>query len=316
MDGGRPRLSVIIPTYNRAATLAACIRSLQNQDCAPQQYEIVVSDDGSSDATPRIVQSLAEDAQTAVRYLRQDNAGANRARNRAIAAARGSILLFINDDTIAVREMLSQHLQGHERHPDDRVAILGRVTISPDLPPSRLAPLHLDRAYAKLRDGAELDWRAFFTCNVSVKKTLLDRGGMFEERMRYHEDLELAHRLARHGLRVVYRAAALGYHDHFLAEQEFFAIAAREARALQVWSEITPSIGPVLATLGYEPALSLSQRARHRLMDLLINRSTIPLWCQVARHCPERFRWFYLKIYDQIYQSLKRASLRGENLAR
>lgn len=306
-----PRLSVIIPTYNRAATLARCLAALGAQSCAPEDFEIIVADDGSSDHSAEVVATWAAKLPCALRWLHQPNAGANRARNRAIGMARGELLLLINDDTIAVPQMLAEHLATHRQYPDDCVAVLGRMTVSPDVPHSRLAPLHLDRAFVGLQGGAELDWRAFFTCNVSLKKTLLERGGLFEERIRYHEDLELAWRLSAQGLRVVYRPQALGWHEHCLQEDEFLAIAEREARALCTWWQISPAARPVLASLGYEPALPWVRRARHRVFDLLLSRTAEPLWRRLARGLPDRFNHASLALYDQLYQSRKRAALRA-----
>jgi glycosyltransferase involved in cell wall biosynthesis len=305
-------LSVIVPTYNRCAVLANCLRALQSQTAPLDCFEVIVSDDGSADATAETVNRFAQADGPRIRFLHQPNAGANAARNRAIAAARGKILLLINDDTIATPGMLASHLAGHALHPPDIVAVLGRVTVSPHLPSSRLAPLHLDRAYAGLDGVRELDWRAFFTCNVSVKKALLLRAGVFEERIRYHEDLELGQRLSRYGLRVIYRPDALGYHEHFLTEQEFFAIADREARALVVWSRIAPQLTPVLATLGFEPALPLHRRLKHRLVEMLVNRATAGFWRWIARNCPRSLDAVYLRIYDVAYQCAKRAALRRE----
>ena len=304
-----PRLSVIVPTYNRARTLAKCIDALRGQDAPADAFEIVVSDDGSRDDTRATAQSYEGRGGPAVRYLHQENAGANRARNRAIAAAAGGIVLLINDDTIATPGMVRGHLEEHARHPDDRVAVLGRVTVAPELPHSRLAALHLDRAYELLGDRRELDWRAFFTCNVSVKKSLLERGGTFEERIRYHEDLELAERLSHHGLRIVYRPEALGYHDHYLTEDEFFSIAAREARALATWASISPRLVGMLAEFGYEPAVPLARRLRHRALGVVVNRATMPFWRKVARTCPARFEALSVWLYLRLYQFEKRAHL-------
>lgn len=305
-----PRLSVIVPTYNRAPVLAKCLEALARQDCGDDLFEVIVSDDGSTDDTRAVVASFAGAAGVRVRYLHQPNAGANAARNRAIDEARAPLLLLINDDTIPTPWMLRAHLQAHDEHPDDRVAVLGRVTVSPDVAPSRLAPLHLDRAFAALGDGREFDWRAFFTCNVSLKRSLIERGGRFEERMRYHEDLELAERLSHHGLRVIYRPDALGYHEHSLTEEELYRIAAREARSLVVWATISPGVVPTLASLGFEPALPLTRRLKHRVADLVMNRGTLWLWRAVARHCPVDS--ISLAIYDQTYQCVKRAHLRRE----
>ena len=255
-----------------------------------------------------MVESLAAGGESNVRYLYQPNSGANRARNRGISAARAPLLLLINDDTIPSAGMLAEHLSAHRQHPEECVAVLGRVTVSPDLPPSRLAALHLDRAFAELGDRTELDWRSFFTCNVSVKKAFLERWGLFEEGIRYHEDLELSERLSHHGLRVVYRPAALGYHDHFMTEEEFLAVAQREARALAVWARKAPRLIPVLAEFGFEPALPASRRMKHRIAGAALNRWTIPFWCAVAGSCP--VEPLALRIYSQLYQTVKRRELR------
>ena len=303
-----PRLSVIVPTYNRAPILDHCLRALAAQDCDRDAFEVIVADDGSTDATRATAERHAAGGGPRVRYLHQENAGANRARNRAIGVAAAPVLLLINDDTIATPRMIGEHLAMHERHPDERVAILGRVTVSPDIPRSRLAPLHLDYAFDSLGGRTELDWRAFFTCNVSVKKSLLERGGLFEERVRYHEDLELSERLSHHGLRVVYCPRALGYHEHFLTEREFLEIARREAKSLVVWSRISPRLHPFLGEFGFEPALPAATRLRHLAADVVVNRATIPLWCWIARHVPgDRLA---LRIYGKVYQSERRSSLR------
>jgi glycosyltransferase involved in cell wall biosynthesis len=305
-----PALSVIVPTYNRARVLAKCLRALGAQNCGTAEFEVLVSDDGSPDDTCGVVESFIARGELQLRYLQQPNSGANAARNRATRAANTPLLLFINDDTIASPEMLAEHLKGHRESPDPRVAVLGRVTVSPELPHSRLAALHLDRAFAALAGRTELDWRSFYTCNVSVKKALLEQGGFFEEGIRYHEDLELSERLSHHGLRVVYRPAALGYHDHFLTEDEFLAVARREARALAAWARKAPHLIPQLAEFGFEPGLPAARRMKHGATGLIFNRWTIALWRAAAGACP--LESLSLRLYQQVYQSVKRRELRSE----
>jgi glycosyltransferase involved in cell wall biosynthesis len=304
-----PRLSVIVPTYQRSAILGRCLEALTRQTCDSGSFEVVVCDDGSFDDTNRVTAAFAERDTHAIRYIYQPNSGANSARNKGIQAARGHVLLFINDDTIPSETMLEEHLAYHLRYSDDRVAVLGRVTVSPRLPPSRLGPLHLDRAFRRLNPGAEYDWRCFFTCNISVKKSLLQRGGVFEESIRYHEDLELSERLSHHGLRVIYNAAALGYHDHYLTESEFVAIAKREADSLALWARKAPHVAPLLGSLGYETAMPAAIRWKHRAADFIVNPITIPALLFFARNIPQSFRVVYESLYLQVYQSTKRTAL-------
>ena len=96
-----PRVSVVIPTHNGAATLAACLESLQASTLAPD--EIIIVDDASTDATAQTA------ARFACRVIRLDeNVGAARAKNRGAAEAAGDILFFTDDDVIVARESLAR----------------------------------------------------------------------------------------------------------------------------------------------------------------------------------------------------------------
>ena len=228
-------LTVVVPTHNRAAILEKCIRALDRQTLPPDSYEVIVSDDGSEDDTRERAEQAAREARCRVRYLYQVNQGANKARNEAIRIAEGRILLFINDDTIAAPHMLAEHMSTHGQYPADSVGVLGRVTISPEVPPSLFAKLHLDAGYDQWKGRTRLDWRAFYTCNASVKREFLLKYGIFEEGIRYHEDLELSERLSRHGFIVIYNPGALGYHDHFLTEESYLNAAKMDGKALAQW---------------------------------------------------------------------------------
>src|SRR5215217_3652483 len=91
-----PLISVVIPAYNRAATIEDCLRSVQAQTY--QKWEVIVADDGSGDATVEIVKRLArEDAR--IRLVRHErNRGAQAARNSGIHAAKGSWIAFLDSD--------------------------------------------------------------------------------------------------------------------------------------------------------------------------------------------------------------------------
>ncbi|MGH2568470.1 MAG: glycosyltransferase, partial [Bacteroidota bacterium] len=90
------RFSVIIPTYNRVTKLRQCVESLLAQDVDPEQYEIIVVNDGSADGTTDYVRSLRGDRR--VRLIEIPNSGPARARNRGTQLAEGSILAFTDDD--------------------------------------------------------------------------------------------------------------------------------------------------------------------------------------------------------------------------
>lgn len=89
----QPRFSIIIPLYNRADGVAACIESALAQDFG--DFEIVVVDDGSTDGGAEVVEGVGDPR---IRCIRQENAGANAARNRGFDAARGRFVALLDSD--------------------------------------------------------------------------------------------------------------------------------------------------------------------------------------------------------------------------
>jgi len=92
----RPVVSVVIPTFNRAMLLPRAAESVIRQTFA--DWEIVVVDDGSTDATPTLAERYAARLGERWVYLRQENRGSSAARNRGIEAARGEFVAFLDSD--------------------------------------------------------------------------------------------------------------------------------------------------------------------------------------------------------------------------
>ncbi len=106
---GRVKISVVIPVYNGAATLGACLGALMNQTLQRSLYEVIVVDDGSSDETADIANSFS------VRLLRQKNAGAPAARNTGMKIANGYWVAFTDADCVPSRGWLSNLLKAVEQ---------------------------------------------------------------------------------------------------------------------------------------------------------------------------------------------------------
>lgn len=120
-----PRVSIVIPVYNKFEYTWACLRSLERV-CAGQSYEVIVVDDGSSDETPR----LAEAAR-GLRLLRNDrNLGFVGSCNRGAAEARGEYVVLLNNDTQVQDGWLTALLETFERVPD--AGLVGSKLIYPD----------------------------------------------------------------------------------------------------------------------------------------------------------------------------------------
>ncbi|WP_151772167.1 glycosyltransferase [Streptomyces abyssomicinicus] len=113
MSSTSPRASVVIPTYNRAEELRATLESLAGQSLPADEFEVIVADDGSSDATAELVRSFA--SRLTLRYFFQEDRGARAAaaRNAGARLAGAPVLVFLDTGTLAGPGFLQGHLAHH-----------------------------------------------------------------------------------------------------------------------------------------------------------------------------------------------------------
>jgi len=107
----KPLISVIIPTYQHADSLPACLESVFAQ--AYQPIEVIVVDDGSTDNT----QEVLADYQDRIVSIKQANAGSNPARNRGLKEAKGEYVIFCDADVTMSPKMLETMFNALEQHP-------------------------------------------------------------------------------------------------------------------------------------------------------------------------------------------------------
>lgn len=225
LDGDRPRVSVVIPTYNRCEMLRTSLEHLTRQQLAPGEFEVIVSDDGSSDATKEVVESFAD--RLRVKYHFQEDLGfrAGAARNAGARLATAPLLVFLDTGPLFGTDLLLRHLAAHSDDTERRAVIgyaygyrpekdMSWITdvvkrLGPEETVARHAadPEFQDVRHPYLADivsGRDLlPWRLFFTINCSVRTDDFWAVGGFDEK--FHgwgaEDTELAFRLSRHGVR-------------------------------------------------------------------------------------------------------------------
>ncbi|HUO36169.1 MAG TPA: glycosyltransferase family A protein, partial [Candidatus Acidoferrum sp.] len=109
-----PKVSVVIPTYNRAKKVRGAIDSALGQTIS--DLEVIVVDDGSSDNTAKVLQ---EAYGTRIRYFAQQNQGASAARNKGMAEARGEWIAFLDSDDFWEKEKLEWQLKTVEQFAPD-----------------------------------------------------------------------------------------------------------------------------------------------------------------------------------------------------
>lgn len=240
-----PAFSVIIPTYQRRNSLARVLKGLEAQRYPLHRLEVIVISDGSTDGSVEMVRHGRYPF--AVQVLEQPNQGPGAARNSGLRRARGPFVLFLDDDVVPSPALLAEHARAHGSARD--LAVIGAL-----LPPVQhrsawvaYEASSLDKQYRAMEAGVwQAGPRQFYTGNASILLEHLQRAGGFDTSFRRAEDVELAFRLERLGVRFRFHRAADGEHQ---AERPFSA-----------WLAMAYAYGRADAVMGL-------QRDRRDLLD-------------------------------------------------
>lgn len=245
------QIGVVIPTYNRVSALLTCLRHLEGQSFG--DFEVVVVDDGSTDGTEQAMATYRKTSPLRLRYVRQENAGPARARNRAIAMLEAPVCLMIGDDIFADRELVAIHLHFHQGNPEERMVGLGWTrwshtgqVVTPFM--RWLETGGVQFSYEDLLRGVAPDWQHFYTSNLSLKTKLL-RAHPFEEAFTkgrwMMEDLELGYRLERRvGMKLVFLPEASATHVHPTTFRKSCRRAFDSGVSAQVFHRLWPELRP------------------------------------------------------------------------
>lgn len=207
------RFSVVIPTYRRRERTVRHVAALAEQTFA--DFEAVVVDDGSGDGTAAALRALETPFPLAV--IEQENQGAAQARNVGARAARGEILLFLDDDMEAAPALLAEH---DRRHREGADLVVGDMPLHPDSPPGLLSWgvgfWAESRRERLLEPGAEPGLDDLLTGQISIAREAFERLGGFDtsftrEGLFGGEDIDFGYRVVKAGLRAVFDPAAISY---------------------------------------------------------------------------------------------------------
>ncbi len=208
----QPKVSIVVVCFNGERTLKACLESLLGQtypDC-----EVILVDDGSTDATPAIARAFL-----AVRYVRQPNLGLSIARNTGVAAATGEIVAFTDADCRAdehwvhhlVAGLLADDfvgIGGHNLLPPDDSAVAAAVFVSPG------GPTHV---MLTDREAEHIPG-----CNMAFFKRALGEVGGFDPVFRKAgDDVDLGWRLQQRGHKLGFSPGGFVWHHRRSTVREY-----------------------------------------------------------------------------------------------
>lgn len=218
------RLSLVIATYNRAEQLMVTLGSVAMQSAAPTMWECIVVDNNSKDDTHQRIEVFKRDhPELNILYVFEQNQGLSHARNAGIAASRGDIVAFIDDDERIVEEFISAYIDLFDQHPD-AMAAGGEIIAEYPSGRPRWMSRYTERPIANpmsFGDRVRLfpSGRIPGGGNMAMRRRLFDSVGVFntslgrtEKRLLGGEESELFERIAKQGYKTYYAPRAVMYH--------------------------------------------------------------------------------------------------------
>ena len=206
MSDTNVKYSVIIPAYNAERTLPLTLEALQRQTVPPNEYEIIVVDDGSTDRTAQIAE------QYGVQVIRQENQGPAAARNVGVRMAHGEIVLFTDADC-APREDWIEKMTAPFADPEV-VGTKGAYLTRQRALMARFVQLEYEDRYDRMARFAQIDF--IDTYSAAYRRDVFLANGGFDTIFPTAsvEDQEFSFRLAQKGYKMVFVPEARVYHIH------------------------------------------------------------------------------------------------------
>lgn len=206
-------ISVVIPAYNAAPTLGACLEGLRAQVAlCPQPVEVIVVDDGSTDGTAAVAHTCG------VTVIEQANQGPAAARNLGVQHARGDIVLFTDSDCVPAPgwlQAMSEALAG-----PDVVGAKGAYLTRQRALVARFVQIEYEDRYDRMQRAPAIDFIDTYSAGYRRDVFLENHGFDTIFATASVEDQEFSFRLAQKGYRLVFvpRARVFHQHDQMLRE--------------------------------------------------------------------------------------------------
>ena len=223
-EADHPAVSVIIPVFNRKDELQELLAALARQTLAPEQFEIIVVDDGSTDDTLFYLKSLVDSGRENLIFHYQKNQGPGAARNRGMAMARGNIFAFTDTDCRPRPDWLEELLKPFA---DTQVGAAGGAEEYDAQGTLLQRAIHICMTSSfttgglRGKTGTKLARYYPRTFNMAISREAFEKTGGFASL--YHgEDIEFSFRIKQAGLALVFNESARVYHRRRDSLQGFF----------------------------------------------------------------------------------------------
>jgi glycosyltransferase involved in cell wall biosynthesis len=221
MPDFEPRVSLIIPTRNRVRKLANCLEAASSIKTS-EPWELIVVDNASTDGTGGLLEDLVRNWTIPIRIVQVPSPGASRARNAGIEAARGELLIFIDDDCYVRPDIIDEYRKVFE---DPALGFAGGRMLLHD--PTDY-PLTINETAEEKRfpAGRAIPCGMIQSGNLAIRRRVLEAVGGFDTRLGpatpvfSAEDWELIARIGASGWAGGYFPGPTVTHDHGRKHQE------------------------------------------------------------------------------------------------
>ncbi len=202
-----PTVSVIIPTYNRAAHLIEAIESVLAQTY--RDFEILVVDDGSTDDT----EAALAPYMSRIRYFKQDNSGVSVARNRGMLAAGGEYIAFLDSDDLWYPEKLEKQIAFMRNRPEIGMCYTDYfLSDDPNKAPQSRMNVHQadQRSLAEILSKGSIN----LTSTIVFHRGLLSQIGLMDSTLFAAEDYDFWWRIIHHTRTAFLDEILVFYREH------------------------------------------------------------------------------------------------------
>jgi cellulose synthase/poly-beta-1,6-N-acetylglucosamine synthase-like glycosyltransferase len=200
-------VSIIVPTFNGASRIDNCLDALLKQHAVEQDVEMLVVNDGSTDNTADVVTRYS-----GIRLISQANAGPAAARNRGASEARGTIILFTDDDCVPMPNWLDAMTK-----PFDDPAVVGAKGVYRTHQKSlvaRFVQIEYEDRYRMMADLDSIDFIDTYSAAFRRDRFLEMTGYDTSFPVACAEDVELSYRMSARGWKMKFVPTAIVYHTH------------------------------------------------------------------------------------------------------
>ncbi len=220
----KPIISIVTPTYNRKDELIHLIESIQMQSLSSEYFEMIISDDGSTDGTAEKVKEWQKEISFKLLYISQKNLGPGAARNNGVNNSNGELIVFIDSDCEADIDWLKNIFNSYKNNEFDAFG-------GPDLAKKSFLPIQRAINFSMTSflttggiRGHNKNMVAKFyprSHNMGVKRKIFDKVGGFGS-LRHGQDIELSNRIINENTQVKLLENVIVYHRRRTTLMQFF----------------------------------------------------------------------------------------------